>query len=256
MTGPTPRLALPDVTLCAIASVNVDATITAMVRSLALVDCARALLFTDAAVPDLPAGIERIEIAPLRSLTAYSQFVLHRLADWIETSHCLIVQWDGFVTAPEAWESAFLTCDYIGAPWPQFSDGHDVGNGGFSLRSRRLMLACRDPGFFDDGAAEDLVIARVNRAMLEERHGIVFADRDIASRFSRERDATRLHTFGFHGVFNLPGVVGIDGFWDLYRSLDHRGTVRIDFWPLLRGVAAGPAGLPRALRMLSDSLMG
>lgn len=254
MTGPSPRLSLPGVTLCAVASVNVDATVAALVRSLALVDCARALLFTDAAVPDLPAGIERIEIAPLRSLTAYSQFVLYRLADWVETSHCLIVQWDGFVTAPEAWEPAFLAYDYIGAPWPQFADGHDVGNGGFSLRSRRLMLACRDPGFHDDGTAEDLVIARTNRAMLEERHGIVFAERELAGRFSRERADAGLRTFGFHGVFNLPSVVGIDGFWDLYRSLDHKGTVRIDFWPLLRAVAAGPGGLLRALRMLWDSL--
>ena len=256
MTNAAPRLGLPGVTLCAIASVNVDATVAAMVRSLPLMDCARAMLFTDAAVPDLPAGIERIAIMPLRSLAAYSQFVLHRLVDWIETSHCLIVQWDGFVAAPEAWEPAFLACDYIGAPWPQFGDGHDVGNGGFSLRSRRLMLACRDPAFHDDGAAEDLVIARTNRAMLEERHGRVFAGRDLASRFSRERDGAGLRTFGFHGVFNLPGVVGIDGFWDFYRSLDHRGPVRTDFWPLLRAVAGGPAGLPRALRMLRDSLTG
>ncbi|MBX9884326.1 MAG: hypothetical protein K2X68_05065 [Novosphingobium sp.] len=225
-----------------------------MARSLAQVDCARALLFTDAALPDLPAGIERIAIAPLRSLAAYSHFVLHRLADWIETSHCLIVQWDGFIAAPDAWDPAFLACDYIGAPWPQFAGGHDVGNGGFSLRSRRLMLACREPGFHDDGSAEDLVIARVNRVLLEDRHGIVFAERALASRFSRERDGQGLRTFGFHGVFNLPGVVGIDGFWELYRSLDHRGPVRTDFWPLLRAVAAGPAGLPRALRMGLDRL--
>ena len=42
-------------------------------------------------------------------------------------------------------------------------------------------------------------------------------------------------------LFNLLGVVVIDGFWDLYRTLDHRGTVRIEFWLLLRAVAAGPA---------------
>lgn len=250
------RLALPDVTLCAVTSVNVDATIAAMVRSLALVDCARALLFTDADVHDLPAGIERIAIAPLSSTSAYSHFVLHRLADWIETSHGLIIQWDGFVTAPEAWEPAFLACDYVGAPWPQFADGHDVGNGGFSLRSRRLMLACREPGFRDDGSAEDLVIARVNRAMLEERHGILFAPRALASRFSHERDGHGLRTFGFHGVFNLPGVVGIEGFWELYRLLDDRRTVRTDFWPLLRSVIVDPEGLSRALRMGIDRLKG
>lgn len=256
MSGGAPRLALPEVTLCAVASVNVEATITAMVRTMAQVDCARALLFTDAPVPEMPASIHRIAIPPLRSLSAYSHFVLHRLADWIETSHCLIVQWDGFVAAPDAWEPAFLGCDYVGAPWPQFGDGHDVGNGGFSLRSRRLMLACREPGFHDDGSAEDLVIARVNRRMLEERHGIVFADRGLASRFSRERDGEGLHTFGFHGVFNLPAVIGIEAFWDLYCGLDHRGPVWTDFWPLLRVVAAGRRGLPRALRMALDRVRG
>lgn len=250
------KLALPDVTMCAVASVNVDATVAAMVHSLALVDCARALLFTDAAIPDLPAGIERVVIAPLRSTASYSHFVLHRLADWIETSHCLIVQWDGFITAPDAWDPAFLACDYIGAPWPQFSDGFDVGNGGFSLRSRRLMLACREPGFHDDGTAEDLVIARVNRAKLEDRHGLIFAPRSLAGRFSHERDGQGLRTFGFHGVFNLPAVAGIEGFWELYCLLDHRGTVRTDFWPLLRAVLAGPKGLQRALRMVRDRLAG
>ena len=119
-----------------------------------------------------------------------------------------------------------------------------------------MILACRDPAFCDDGAAEDFVIARTNPAMLEERHGMVFANRDLVSRFSREREDAVLRTFGFHGVFNLSGVLGMDGFWDLYRSLDHRGTVRINFWPLLRAVAAGPAGLPRALQMLRDALTG
>lgn len=256
MARPCPRLSLPDVTICAVSSVNVGATIRALEHSLALIECARALLFTDVDVPDLPPGIERIGIAPLRSSAAYSQFVLHRLADWIETSHCLIIQWDGFVLAPDAWDPAFLTCDYIGAPWPQFGDGHDVGNGGFSLRSHRLMLACREPGFHDDGSAEDLVIARTNRTMLEERHGIVFASRSLASRFSRERDGAGLDTFGFHGVFNLPGAVGIKGFWEFYRSLDHRGTVWTDFWPLMRAVSAGPDGLKRALRMALDRLKG
>jgi len=166
-------------------------------------------------VHNLPAGIECIKIAPLKSLTDYSRFVLHCLADWNEASHCMIMQWDGFVAAPEASEPAFLACDYICAPWPQFVDGHDVGNGGFSLRSRWLMLACRDPAFCDDGATEDLVIARTDRATLEERNEIVLANRDLASRFSRERDDAVLRTLVFHVVFNLPGVVGIKGFWDL-----------------------------------------
>lgn len=251
MTG---RLNLPDITLCAVASVNLAATIAAMERCLALADFGAALLLTDAEAPALPAGIEKVTINRLGSSSAYSRFVLHDLADWIGTSHCLIVQWDGFILNPSAWNDAFLACDYIGAPWPQFADGHDVGNGGFSLRSKRLMLAAREPNFVDSGAAEDVVIARVNRPWLEGERALRFADRVLASAFAFERDRDVPAPFGFHGVFNLPQAVGIEGFWDIYKSLDDKRTVWTDFWPLLRAVARGPQGLRRAVRIVSDRL--
>lgn len=251
MTG---RLALGDVTLCAVACVNVAATVAAMERCLALADFGAALLLTDAAVPHLPADIERVAIHHLGSSSDYSRFVLHELADRVTTSHCLIVQWDGFILDPSAWNDAFLACDYIGAPWPQFTDGHDVGNGGFSLRSKRLMVAARDPQFVDNGVNEDVVIARVNRAWLERDKGLRFADRALASAFSFERDRDVASPFGFHGVFNLPAAIGVDGFWQVYQSLDDKRTVATDFWPLLRDVARGPQGLTRALRMIRDRL--
>lgn len=251
MTG---RLALPDITLCAVASVNVAATMAALERCLAVADFGKALLFTDADSLTLPAGVERVAIDRLGSSAAYSRFVLHDLADWMATSHCLIVQWDGFILDPSAWDDAFIACDYIGAPWPQFGDGHDVGNGGFSLRSKRLMLAARDPRFVDTGAAEDVVIARVNRPWLEGECGMRFADRALASAFAFERDHDAAATFGFHGVFNLPEAVGIDGFWDIYMSLDDKRTVRTDFGPLLRAVARGRGGFRRALRLTTDRI--
>lgn len=252
----TSALQLPQVTLCAAACVNVGATISALQRCLAQVCFARVLLFSDDQGLDLPPGIELITIPRLRSSADYSRFVLHDLAQWIETSHCLIAQWDGFITDPGAWDPAFLDCDYVGAPWPQFSDGHDVGNGGFSLRSKRLMEACRLPGFSDSGEAEDVVIARNNRRWLEQDHGMRFADRTAASRFSFERDHDSANTFGFHGVFNLPEAAGIDGFWSIYAQLDDKSTVRTDFWPLLRAVARGPHGLSRAGRLALDRLRG
>ena len=251
MTG---RLALPEVTLCAVACVNVAATVAAMKRCLAVADFGKALLFTDAEELDLPEGIERVGIAHLGSSSAYSEFVLHQLADWIDTSHCLIVQWDGFILNPASWDDAFIGFDYIGAPWPQFDDGHDVGNGGFSLRSKRLMLAARDSHFVDSGVAEDLVIARVNRTWLEQEKQMRFADRQLASAFSFERDREAASPFGFHGVFNLPQAIGVDGFWDFYTSLDDKRTVWTDFWPLLRAVARGPHGLRRAIRLASDRI--
>ena len=39
----------------------------------------------------------------------------------------------------------FSHCDYIGAQWFWHNDGMRVGNGGFSLRSRKLLTALQDP---------------------------------------------------------------------------------------------------------------
>lgn len=251
----TARLALPQVTLCAATSVNLAATVRAMAHCMTLVDFGRAVLLSDT-VPDvMPQGLEHVAIAPLRSSADYSRFMLRELAPHIATSHCLIVQWDGFILEADAWEPAFLDCDYIGAPWPQFDDGHDVGNGGFSLRSRRLLDACLAPGFAFSGEPEDVVIARRNRPWLEAEHGLRFADRALASRFSFERDRDVARNFGFHGVFNLPDAIGTDGFWRVYDELDDTGTVWTDFRPLVARMArSGKHGFRRALRLITDRM--
>jgi hypothetical protein len=161
-----PRLSLPSVTLIAVTSVNVQATISAVRASMRQAQFGAVKLLTDKG--DAPhAGIERIRIPPLRSATAYSHFMLHDLLEHVSTDFALVVQWDGFVINPAMWQDEFLSWDYIGAPWPQFRDGHDVGNGGFSLRSRRLLEACRDPGF-EPSHPEDVAICRGNRRLLEE----------------------------------------------------------------------------------------
>lgn len=146
MSGPVnarPRLELPQVTLVAVTSVNVAATVIALERSMAQVAFGAVKLIADHAPEALRPGIEWVRIAPLASASAYSGFVLERLADHVATSHALLAQWDGHVIHADRWRPEFLDHDYIGAAWPQFDDGFDVGNGGFSLRSRALMEACR-----------------------------------------------------------------------------------------------------------------
>lgn len=246
------KVNLSQVTLCAAASVNVAATIRAMEHCLKFADFGRAILFTHQQPDNLPDELEVVLIPRLGSTSDYSRFVLHDLVDWIGTSHCMITQWDGFIVNPSAWNPAFLECDYIGAPWPQFADGYDVGNGGFSLRSKRLMEACRLPEFDDSGKAEDVVIARENRGWLEDACGMRFADRALAAKFSFERDGQYLGAFGFHGAFNLPQICDVAGFWEIYKILDDFSAVWTDFWPLLRKAAHGNGGLRRAIRMLSD----
>lgn len=247
------RLKLPELTLCAAASVNVEATLRALEHCLRVCDFGDAIFFTHQKPEKLPVNLKWIEIPQLRSSQDYSRFVLHGLGQSITTSHCLIVQWDGFIVDPDAWEDAFLEHDYIGASWPQFSDGHDVGNGGFSLRSKRLLDACQTSGFVYAEEAEDLLIARRNRVWLESEHGMRFADQALANNFSFERSRTADRSFGFHGVFNLPTVVGADGFWEIYCELDDRHTVWTDFSLLLRELlGAGTARLKRSARFVFD----
>ena len=246
-------LALPTVTLCAAASVNIEATVAALDTCMKGIRFADSILFTDADLSNLGRGIRRVQIKPLKSASEYSQFLLHDLVDHVETPHCLIVQWDGFVLDPSQWRPEFLDYDYIGAPWPQFSDGHSVGNGGFSLRSKRLLEACRDPQFVS-GHPEDVFICRTNRTLLEDKHGMRFADAAVAERFAFERSAPAEETFGFHGVFNLIPVLGADRFWELYQTLDDRSTVSVDYPRLMKQLAKGENVWPRRLRLTIDVL--
>lgn len=247
------RLSLPQVTLCAATSVNLAATIRALEASLEQIDFGDCLLFTDAPARPANSLIRVVPVAHMGSGQAYSEFVMRQLADFIATSHCLVVQWDGHVLNAAQWDPAFLDLDYIGASWPQFDDGHDVGNGGFSLRSQRLLRACQSP-VFQPAHPEDVMIGRTHRTLLESQ-GLRFAARDMADRFSAERAADPDMAFGYHGVWHMPQVLGIEKFWEIYRSLDDRGTVRHDLRTLVARVAKGPGGSGRVLRMLLDRLI-
>ncbi len=247
------KLSLPSVTLCAATSIHVQPTIAAIRESLRHVDVGDAILFTDAEVDATAEAFRVVRIPAIASSQAYSDFILRDLVHHVRTDHCLITQWDGFVINADAWDPAFSAVDYIGAPWPQFDDGHDVGNGGFSLRSRRLMEACLDPRF-EGGMAEDIAIGRANRDLLEREHGIRFATRELAERFSFERGQPTGPTFGFHGIFNLIPLIGTDRFWTLYEGLDGPGTAMRDFGILMRQLKSGPGASRRRLRLTVDRL--
>ena len=257
------RLELPTVTLCAATSVNVDATVKALLAALKVIEPSRTVFFTDRKVVGLPDFVELIAIEPLSASADYSRFILKELSQHIVTPHCMIIQWDGYPINAGCWDPAFLECDYIGAPWPQFSDSHNVGNGGFSIRSKRLLQACMTRGFEDDGGPEDTVIARKNRQFLEQQHGIRFAGSEIAERFSYERGmpgsseptAAITRSFGFHGVFNLVQAIDATTFDQIYRSLDHRSALRIDLYTILRALLQKPHGARPALRIISDWFM-
>ncbi len=245
-----PSIVLPQVTLIAVTSVNIAATVAALRRSMDEVAFGSVMLLSHERPRDKPAEVQWHCIEPIWSYRAYSDFILRRLPAYVTTSHCLLVQWDGHVLNGARWSDEFLQYDYIGASWPHFHDGHDVGNGGFSLRSRALLEACQHPEFVLSHP-EDLAIGRTNRTWLEER-GLRFASTDVADSFSAERKGDPLQCFGYHGVWHMPRALGLDDFWRIYLALDERGTVRHDFRSILGQCAKGNGGRERAMRLLYD----
>jgi hypothetical protein len=81
----------------------------------------------------------------------------------------------------------------------------DVGSGGFSWRSKRLVEAVARLPYDGERMAEDEHICRELRPLLETG-GIRFAPRAIAGHFATESVPAPWPTLGFHGVFHLPSV--------------------------------------------------
>ncbi len=141
----------------------------------------------------------------LGSKRAYSEYIMHQIHTHVNTSHMLIVQHDGYVKNWKAWNKDWLKYDYIGAPWLWYADNMQVGNGGFSLRSKRLMELCstlplKTDRFDNNNHAEDHSICRIYRRHLESK-GMKFAPVEEARKFSIEgyrSDPVYRGQFGFH----------------------------------------------------------
>jgi hypothetical protein len=193
-------LRLPEVTICAADSIFVDLTVRALDLSMARVAFGDAILFSD--VPRSGA-FRHVSIPAMRSLADYSRFVLNDLVRHVRTPYALVIQWDGYVVEPSAWRRAFLKYDYIGAPWPDLPAERAIGNGGFSLRSRRLMeaVAAMKPAPLVN---EDVVIGHHLRPALETQAGMRFPPIKVAAQFSHEFAEAREQPFGFHGLENMP----------------------------------------------------
>jgi hypothetical protein len=138
-------------------------------------------------------------ISPIKSKREYSEFIIKELYKWINTSHCLIVQWDGFPINIKAWTDEFLQYDYIGGIW-DFRPDIKVGNGGFSLRSRRLCELTATLPEITRIHPEDDTICIVYRDLLIS-HGIKFAPEYLARKFSLDGQSSLPYkgAFGYHG---------------------------------------------------------
>jgi len=143
----------------------------------------------------------------------YSYFMIKNLWAHIKTEFVLVVQYDGMAANKLAWSDDYYNYDYIGAPWPDrftwIGADEKVGNGGFSLRSARLLEALRDPFIKLDTNSnrlrnEDAVICQGHSSFLRKKYDIKFATIEVANKFSHEWCNPTGETFGFHGAWNFP----------------------------------------------------
>ncbi|HEY3755084.1 MAG TPA: DUF5672 family protein [Opitutaceae bacterium] len=216
-------LSLPTVTLLCIDCLNPQAALVAVRRSLAQCRFARAVLLTHEKPDGMGDDIEVKLISRLTSREAYSRFMLNELGSHFSTEHVLVCQWDGYVVNASAWRDEFLQHDYIGAKW-WHRDGFNVGNGGFSLRSRKLVQAVAALGLTQCELNEDDVICRAGRPTLEKQFGIRFAEEAVADQFAFERGYVpgEVLPFGFHGMFNFWRVLSSSELEPLLDLLDAR----------------------------------
>jgi len=232
-------LELPEVALVCVDTREPASAMWAMRRTMAGIRFGDAVLFTEAArTAERPHDIRIIDVR-IDTIEAYSLFMLRGLAEGTQASHLLVVQWDGFVTRPQQWSPDFLLWDYIGARWHDKPADQSVGNGGFSLRSRRLLTALRDAEI-RISHPEDICICVHNRERLERAHGIRIAPPALAERFAYERIPPQQPTFGFHGLFNFPRELSRDELHDALRQLPDSQARGLDAHDLCASlIAAG-----------------
>jgi ASC-1-like (ASCH) protein len=190
---------LPDVTLIGVDCVDIERLILACNISTKEIQFGQVKLLSSIGTSDPRV----IKIDPLLSPEAYSDFMIKELWKYIDTPFAIIFQYDGFILNSSAWRDEFLNYDYIGAPWYHLGDLH-VGNGGFSLRSKKLVTWLADNYNRVDAKIhpEDVFISRFARPLLE-KEGMIFADEKTASLFSKEgseRSVVWNGEFGFHGI--------------------------------------------------------
>lgn len=197
------KINLPNVTLLIADCVDYNRARLSFDHNLACANFYSAKLLSHNA-PKLPGDVQ---IKQITNITEYSYFMIKDLANYFDSEFVMVAQWDGFIWNPELWEDEFLKYDYIGAPWPDSLLTHgapkkfNVGNGGFSIRSKRLQDFLRDDENITLHRAEDVAICQLNRAYLE-KCGFTFAPYEVAERFSLE-NGPAVKRFGAHARVKL-----------------------------------------------------
>lgn len=235
------KLKLPNVTLLGIDCANVKRL------QLAMDICQKDIEFgTAKLLTSLPSDDPRlVSILHIDTIQEYSEFCVKELYKYVETDYVLLVQYDGFVLDINSWDGEFLEYDYIGAPWnvaewavkdfdfPESLLGTRlVGNGGFSLRSKRFLeLSAK---FVEENKIkklhpEDVALCVWSRDLFI-KEGIKFAPPDLGVKFSVEDEyGEYVSSFGFHGLYrkNMDHLLKFHPDFPIYTFLPRLRTKKL-----------------------------
>ena len=194
-------LKLPNVTLVMVETRCHQLAKMAIEDCLSKVEFGEVLTFSDKSL-SVPGAVE-IPVEDWSSKLGWSECLWYDVPNYIKTDQALLIQWDSWIFNPDCWRDEFATFDHIGSPW-WYEDGLNVGNTGFSLRSRKLMqhlVTYRDKYPVSD--PEDVALSRQYRRQLEA-DGFVYAPQETALDFSFEcvRRTPDSQHFGFHALKN------------------------------------------------------
>lgn len=228
------KLNLSSVTLVCVSSVRINESISAIEYCSERCDFYDIKFITDQNITSTN-KIKIQKCIPLRSLQQYSDFLLTELHNYIDSTHCLLIQDHAFISNTKLWNDNFLDYDYIGAPWPKYLiqqllnnisigldlnnqsfdtipvldnydvDNYRVGNGAFSLRSQKLLKFISQFKNKYNNKPEDNIISIYEKSILE-KNNFRIAPIELAAQFAVEmpteyniyRDKSL--TFGFHGI--------------------------------------------------------
>lgn len=210
MSRTNTKIELLDTTLICVDSRSdgVNKSIKALERCKQLVNFGAVKLLTHLDIP-YP---HKVEIKNISSHLMYSVFMLKEIYKYVDTKYMLIVQSDGWILNPDAWDDSWKNYDYMG---PLFNQYDIVGNGGFSFRSRALMKfvsqRCVPWDVTEEGANklqqtlsyyEDGVISMEFLPELNAR-GFCIAPPEVACKFAQGGNPNNnyycSYPFGFHG---------------------------------------------------------
>ena len=233
----------------------------AVKKTVGVVPATDVLFLSDQIPTDYDGKYKFIQIpgyqSDVESIKNYVDFMVKGAADVIDTEFMLIVQHDGMATNKHYWTDEFFEYDYIGPlallNSPAATDGgkysyanHNIhpdakgwynGNGGFSLRSKKLLKAIASDDRIQGNIhmvnthdvtkrgtihAEDVSICLVNKKILERDHGIKFAPFDVCMRFGGDDVVTFGDSLGFHGTHQYPYFLSQDECIFVLSNIEHR----------------------------------